>query len=329
MAFPSLIRHYLTPIESLLGSSQIADIFVDRWDLIYYSAGGTYHSTTLSWPDEASLLNAINQIANAAAGIMLSDATPMVDARLRDGSRVAASIPPLAPNPQMTIRVARPQQLTIADLLAFEMLSPEMADFLGQAIAAYKNIVVAGPMDSGKTTLLRTLVTPCVDRDRIYVVEDTAELRLPLRRGVQHEVDRNNRAKLTMGDSIRASLRHAPNRIVVGEIRDDDALKAYLEAIEAGLRGAITSMHADSAFGALHRAEMILMRRGNVNSLDAARYMVRSCVDIVVYCEKDRYDGKRRVTEIAAVSKGEPQMLWQWSGHAFIIDPAFAAALAE
>ena len=328
MAVDPLLAHYLTPINTLLGDQSVNDIFIDRFDRVYVSRNGRFDHVDAAWPSEAALTNAINQIAIESVRVPLGPGNPVLDARLADGSRVAALVSPLVAHTSATIRVARSRAFSLDELLQYGMLSHDMASVLRGAVSSYANIIVSGSTDSGKTTLLRALLAPAISNDRVFVVEDTRELRLSPPRGVELEVARHNDAKLTMRDAIKSALRNAPTRIVVGEIRDDQALNAYLELLEAGFRGGITTLHAGSAQDTLFRAEMMLMRAGQAPSLDVARSIVRRALSWVVYCEKSKTDGRRRVVELAAIHDGESHVLWSWNGVTWDRDDSALAALA-
>jgi pilus assembly protein CpaF len=316
MAGDTLLAHYLSPIAALLGDETIADIFVDRFDYVYVSRGGRFVAhPECHWGSEDELRASITQIALKANGHVLDEAKPLLDARLPDGSRVSACVPPVSPHAALTIRVARSKQFSLEELVELGMLPTDLAAALVDALDAYANIFISGATDSGKTTLQRALLMRKLDVDRFFVVEDTKELKLDFKYAICHEVTRNNKAGLTMQDSIRAALRNAPTRIVVGEIRDTDALGSFLETLEAGFRGGIVTMHAGSAEDTLHRAEMIVMRRGGMVVPEAVRSMVRRSIDYLAWCEKSKLDGKRRLREFAAVEKGEVRMLWRCDDH--------------
>lgn len=328
MAIDDLLAHYLTPIGELLADQSVNDIFIDRFDHVYVSRNGQFHPVDAAWTSETALTTAVNQIAIEATRVPLGPANPVLDARLADGSRVAALVAPLVAHTSATIRVARSRAFSLDDLLQAGMLSPDMATVLAGAIQSYANVIISGSTDSGKTTLLRALLAPAVAGDRVFVVEDTRELRLQLVRGVELEVTRHNDANLTMRDAIKSALRNAPTRIVVGEIRDDQALNAYLELLEAGFRGGITTLHAGSAQDTLFRAEMMLMRAGQAPTLDVARSIVRRALSWVAYCEKSKLDGRRRVAELAAIHDGDAHLIWAWNGHAWDCDTVALRALA-
>lgn len=313
--FSQLTAHYWAPIRPLLDEPGVADICIDRHDFVYTSGKGGYRE----WPDavwksEADLRAAVANLASTVNKNTLDAEHPILDTRLPDGSRVNASIPPLSANTQVTIRVARPVTFTLEQLAEGGMFDAAMRGYFLRALEERRNIVISGSTNSGKTTLLRAFGLQLVDRERFYIVEDTAELRLPIRRGVVHEVSANNRASLSMEDSLRAALRSAPDRMFVGEIRTSSALQTYLEVLEVGFTGALTTLHARSAIGAVQRCESLLHRTGMFGDYEAYAALVRANIDTLIHCERCE-DGRYRVTQVVEVEEGGAFVsLFTWSG---------------
>jgi pilus assembly protein CpaF len=316
MAFDALTAHYWHPIRALLERPDIADIFIDRFDRIYTSGAAGYEDHPGAWSSDAELTAAIAALATAVNASPLNDAHPILDTRLPDGSRVNASVPPISPHAQATIRVARPVRYTLDELCALGMMSVPMRDYLLQIVERRANFVVSGATNSGKTTLLRALLTRAAAAERLYVVEDTAELHLHAPRGVRHELTAGNRAQLSMTDSLHAALRSAPDRLVVGEIRSEKPLQAFLEMLEAGFRGGAATLHATSAEGALLRMESLLQRLGLFGSAEPYVRMVRTNIDVVVHCARvGRY---YRVVEIAEIEDYQTVPVARWAGEGWV-----------
>lgn len=315
MALADLIAHYWKPIAPLLTLDGVNDIFIDRYDRIYYSRGGRYFDHDgEAWSSEQQFFDAAHVLVTNINGVTLSKAQPIADARFADGTRVSIHVPPLVPYSTATIRVARPSALTL-DELTGTMVPPDMRAWLDELLVQRRSVLIAGATDSGKTTLLRALVRERIPHERIFIVEDTAELKLPLARGVMHEIPSHNEAGHTMAASIRSALRFAPQRIVVGELRTPDAIEAYLKAYQAGFGGVMSTIHAHSASGALVRMETELGEKQLYSTPEHYRLMVRSNVNAILFCRLGD-DGVRRVVEAAHVLDGVPWLVWQYDAAA-------------
>lgn len=311
MALSDLIAHYWAPIAPLLQLDGVNDIFIDRFDRIYYSRAGQYVAHDgIAWPSEDAFFNAASVLVGNVNHTVLSRDSPIADARFDDGARVSIHAPPLVAHTSATIRVARPRAMTLQEL-ADTMFPVDMQAWLEQLLVDRRSILISGATDSGKTTLLRALLNTRVHEERMFIVEDTAELKLQLHRGVAHEITRDNAARISMADSIRSALRFAPQRIVVGELRTADAIEAYLKAFQAGFGGVTSTIHAHSAVGALTRMETELASKQLFNTPEHYRLMVRSNVNAVLHCQLGT-DGVRRVIEACALHGDMPWLLWQY-----------------
>ncbi|MFA5602611.1 MAG: ATPase, T2SS/T4P/T4SS family, partial [Bacilli bacterium] len=236
-------------------------------------------------------------------GRNIDSSNPMVDARLEDGSRVNAIIPPLSvKGPILTIRKFKEDMLSIDDLLRTGTLTPYMARFLEAAVKAKLNIIISGGTGTGKTTLLNVLSSFIEEDERIITIEDAAELKLGQPHVVSLETRNDNiegEGEVTVRDLLRNSLRMRPDRIIVGEVRGEEALD-MLQAMNTGHEGSLTTLHANSAYDSLSRLETMLLLSSNNLPLDAIRQYIADAIDIIVHIDR-LSDGKRRITNISEV----------------------------
>ena len=311
MALADLVAHYWQPIAHLLQLEGVNDIFIDRYDCVYYTRDGVKHSDPARWATESDFFAAANVLVTNINHLPLTAHHPKADARFEDGCRLAVHVPPLTQHTAATIRVMRPRKFTMDDL-AGQMFALEMVPWLRKMFAENHSLLVTGATGSGKTTLLRAALLERCAIDRLFVIEDTAELCLPLCYGVAHEVAAGNAAGLTMADSIHSALRMAPDRIVVGELRTENAMLAFVEASETGFP-VVSTLHADSAEGALTRMVSRLARLGIFNSMESYEYLVHRAVSGIVHCARCP-DGRPRVVEVAELRSGRAHHLWAWDG---------------
>lgn len=312
MALHQLLEHYWKPVADLIANDEIADICIDRFDKILVSQRGTYKNTGFAWASEEAFRAAVDLLIQQTNGARLDATSPRADARFDDGTRstrITVQIPPLTPHTVAVIRIHRSRDFTLADL-AGHMFPAEMRAWFDHLLDTHKSVLISGATDSGKTTLLRALLLSRIN-ERMIVVEDTQELRLPLRNGVTNEVTRDNAAKHRMEHSIEGALRLAPQRIVVGELRTGEAMMAFIEAAESGFRGVCATVHASSALGTLTRIETKLARMGIFTTPSAYETLVRSTVDAVIHCAMTR-DGERRVVEAVQLQEQAPVYLWRY-----------------
>ncbi|MBV2263509.1 MAG: CpaF family protein [Thauera sp.] len=293
----------LGPLEALLADESVSEIMVNRFDQIFVERGGriTPHPTTFT--SDRAVLGVIERIV-APLGRRIDESSPMVDARLRDGSRVNAIIPPLAlKGPTLTIRKFARRALEVEDLVRMDSLSHEMAAFLRTCVEQRRNIVVSGGTGSGKTTFLNLLSNFIPDGERIITIEDAAELRLHHSHLVSLEARPANlegRGAISIRDLVRNALRMRPDRIVVGECRGGEALD-MLQAMNTGHEGSMTTLHANSPRDALSRLETLVLMAGMDLPLAAIREQIASAVDVIV--QQTRFAcGARRVTSITELT---------------------------
>jgi len=296
----------LGPLEDLLADPKVTEIMVNRADQIYVERSGKLEMTKVRFLGNEQLRGVIERIV-APLGRRIDEKVPMVDARLRDGSRVNAIIPPLAlKGPAMTIRKFSKKLLGPDDLVKFGSMTDQMVTFLSAAVKARLNIVISGGTGSGKTTLLNVLSSFIPTDDRIVTIEDAAELQLPQDHVVTLESRPANiegEGAITIRDLVRNSLRMRPDRIVVGECRGGEALD-MLQAMNTGHDGSLTTVHANAPRDALSRLETLALMAGLDLPSRAIRDQIASAVNLIVQ-QSRLQDGSRRVTHITEVTGQE------------------------
>jgi len=290
------------PLEPLLKDDSVADILVNGAKQVYVERAGKLMLTPVVFKHDAHLMNIIDRIVSRI-GRRVDESSPMVDARLPDGSRVNAIIPPLAiDGPALSIRKFGKHALGIDDLIRFGALTPQMTEFLRAAVTARLNILISGGTGSGKTTLLNCLSRFIPADERIVTIEDSAELQLQQDHVVRLETRPPNiegHGEITQRDLVRNCLRMRPERIIVGEVRAGEALD-MLQAMNTGHDGSIATLHANSCRDALSRLETMIAMAG-VNLPDkATRQQVSSAVDLIVQAAR-LSDGSRKVITVSEV----------------------------
>ena len=292
----------LGPLEALLSDPSISDILVNRYNLIYVEREGRLEETKLSFKDDQHLLRIIERIVSSV-GRRVDESSPMVDARLQDGSRVNAIIPPLAlDGPVLSIRRFRTDRLGAADLVDRVALTQPMLDFLKGAVGARLNILVSGGTGAGKTTFLNVLSSFISDRERIVTIEDAAELVLRQRHVVRLETRPANIegiGAVTARDLVRNSLRMRPDRILVGEVRGAEVLD-MLQAMNTGHDGSMSTVHANSTRDALSRIETMVLMSGLSLPMRAMRDYIASALNIVLQLAR-LSDGTRRLVRVTEI----------------------------
>jgi pilus assembly protein CpaF len=292
----------LGPLERLLADEAVTEIMVNGTDRVFVERGGCLERAPVRFSSEEALRGVIERIV-APLGRRVDEASPMVDARLPDGSRVNVVLPPLAlGGPAVTIRRFGRRRLRASDLVAAGSLDQPMIDFLRLCVQCRRNIVVSGGTGSGKTTLLNALSELISPHERIVTIEDAAELALEHPNRVSLEARPRNiegRGEVTIRDLVRNALRMRPDRIIVGECRGGEALD-MLQAMNTGHDGSLTTVHANSPRDALSRLEVMALMAGLDMPLQAVREQIASAVHIVV--QQQRFaDGSRRIVQIAEV----------------------------
>jgi pilus assembly protein CpaF len=293
----------LGAIEDLLNDRDISEVMVNRHDLIYIEKKGKLIRTPKRFTDDENVLRAIERIV-MPLGRRIDESMPYVDARLPDGSRVNAIIPPLAiDGPVLTIRKFSDKKLTAEDLINFGSLTKEAVDYLMAAVVKPRNILISGGTGSGKTTLLNVLSSFIPEDERIITVEDSAELKLTQEHVVRLEARPANiegKGAVSIRDLVRNCLRMRPDRIVVGECRGGETLD-MLQAMNTGHEGSMTTVHANTPRDALSRIDVMVLMAGVDLPLRAIREQVRSAINVIIQQARLK-DGSRKITHISEVT---------------------------
>lgn len=292
----------LGPIDPLLNNPDVSEIMVNGPDHVYVEMKGKLHLTDVKFRDDEHVMNIINRIVSSV-GRRIDESSPMVDARLADGSRVNAIIPPCAlSGPTVTIRKFSKSPLTSADLVRFGSISPQMVSFLEACVRARLNMIVSGGTGSGKTTLLGVLSAYIPENERIVTIEDAAELQLRQEHVVTLESKPANvegNGAVTIRDLVKNALRMRPDRIVVGEVRSGETLD-MLQAMNTGHDGSLTTAHANSPRDLCSRLETMVLMSGFEMPVKAIREQISSALDVVIQQSRLR-DGSRKVVSISEV----------------------------
>jgi len=289
----------LGPLEPLLSDKTVSDILVNGSSKVYVERRGRLELTDVRFNNDAHLINIIDRIVSAV-GRRVDESCPMVDARLKDGSRVNAIIPPLAlDGPSVSIRRFAVELLSMEDLIRIGTLSPELARVLSAIVRGRLNVLISGGTGAGKTTLLHLLSGFIPETERIVTIEDSAELQLQQPHVVRLETRPPNiegRGAVTQRDLVRNSLRMRPDRIVIGEVRGGEALD-MLQAMNTGHDGSLTTVHANTPRDALGRVENMVSMTGITFPVKALRSQIASAIDILIQVERQE-DGRRRVVSL-------------------------------
>ena len=292
----------LGPLEPLLADSSVDEIMVNGPLAVLVERRGKIEATGVAFESEQALMHVIERVLSPL-GRRVDEASPLVDARLSDGSRVNCVIPPLSlDGPMLTIRRFRSRGFSAEELVETGTLTPDLENFLADGVRARLNIVVSGGTGSGKTTLLNVLTSLIDAEERIITIEDAAELRLRQGHVVRLESRPPNldgEGEVTIRALVRNALRMRPDRIIVGEVRGPEALD-MLQALNTGHDGSMTTVHANSASDAIRRIETLALMAGVALPHSAVRGQIASALDLVIHLERDRR-GARRVTGVAEV----------------------------
>jgi pilus assembly protein CpaF len=293
----------LGPIEPLLHDASVSEVMVNAPDEIYFERDGILYQSDVRFRDASHVMQIVERII-APLGRRVDESSPMVDARLADGSRVNVIIPPLAPkSPTMTIRKFLTSKLTMDDLVGVGSLSPEVAQFLGACVEIRLNTLVSGGTGTGKTTLLNALSSSIPDSERILTIEDPLELQLQQPHVISLEARPPNvdgRGEVTQRELLRNALRMRPDRIIIGEVRGGEAFD-MLNAMNTGHEGSLSTIHANAPRDALARLENMVLMANLDLPMRAIREQMASALHLIIQISRFR-DGGRRVTYITEVS---------------------------
>ncbi len=294
------------PLERVLADRTVSEVMVNGPDQIWIERNGLLAKTELRFADEAQLRRIITKMVGQV-GRRIDESSPLVDARLPDGSRVNAIIPPLSlSGPLLTVRRFDQERFDLDELMRIGTMSQESCDFLCTCIKADLNILISGGTGTGKTTMLNALSSAVPDGDRIVTIEDAAELALMQQHVVRLESRPKNiegEGEVTIRDLVRNALRMRPDRIIVGEVRGAEALD-MLQAMNTGHEGSLSTIHANSARDALNRLETMVLMAGYDLPVRAIRHHVSSALDLIIQLER-LDDGSRHVTLITEVQRME------------------------
>jgi pilus assembly protein CpaF len=298
------------PIERLLEDDTVTEIMVNGPYDVWVERAGRLHRTPVRFTDDGHLQRIISKMV-AEVGRRIDESSPMVDARLPDGSRINATIPPLSlSGPLLTIRKFGKHRMDMTQLIKRNALTEETADLLSRCVQARLNILIAGGTGSGKTTMLNALSASIPDRERIITIEDAAELNLSQRHVLRLESRPKNiegEGEIAIRDLVKNSLRMRPDRIVIGEVRGAEALD-MLQAMNTGHDGSLSTLHANTPRDALARLETMVMMAGYDLPLRAIREQIASAIDLLIQIER-MSDGTRKVVAITEVQRMESDVI--------------------
>jgi pilus assembly protein CpaF len=292
----------LGPIEPFMHDPTVTDILVNSYKQVYVERYGKLHITPVRFKDDAHLKKIIDRIVSAV-GRRIDESSPMVDARLPDGSRVNAIVPPLAiDGPSLSIRKFAADPLEMEDLITLKTLIPEIGELIKNIVKARLNVLISGGTGTGKTTLLNVFSRFIPDGERIVTIEDSAELQLKQDHVVRLETRPPNiegKGEVTQRELVRNSLRMRPDRIIVGEVRSGEVLD-MLQAMNTGHDGSLTTIHANSPRDALLRLETLVAMAGLTIPNEAVRQYISSAIDVVFHMQR-LLDGSRKVVSLQEI----------------------------
>jgi len=300
--FDQAIRNFLAPIWNLLNDEKVTEVMVNSFDEVWVEVAGRVHRTEARFADEDSLRAAVTNIAQSV-GRRISDDEPRLDARLPNGYRIHAVLPPCArKGTTLAIRKFAASQYTFKDYVSIGSMTADAAQFLDIAMKLGKNILVSGGTGSGKTTLLSVLCNRIPKGQRVIVIEDASELKIEYEHVVMFETrlpDEQGHGEVTIRDLLKSSLRLRPDRIIVGEVRGAEALE-LIQAMNTGHKGCLGTIHANSSVDALVRLEALAQGGDSLLSERALRHQISSAIELVI--QISRYpDGSRRLASIDEV----------------------------
>jgi pilus assembly protein CpaF len=294
--FELILPHLPPKLQEAILSPDYSEVCINEDGRVFVEAVGRNNMVELLGitPSQAQLRHAVNAIARTLAGCEADENHPILNTRLPDGSRVAAMLPPITEGVTLTVRKFRPNWFTLEELVANETLSPAFCEHLIEAVERRQNILVSGPTGSGKTTLVKALVDRVPQEERVLLIEDTAEL--PLAR--PNRIRFTAREAVTIRDLLKAGLRHRPDRIIVGEVRDGAAYD-LLQALNTGHAGSISTLHASSGVHALNRLARLALQADTGLPFGHIQSEIADAIQHVAHIERRR--SRRQVTELIRV----------------------------
>ena len=300
----------LGPLEALIRDDDVSEVMVNDADQVFYEKEGRLYLSSIRFRDHTHIMRIIERIV-APLGRRVDESSPMVDARLMDGSRVNVVIPPVAPkSPTITIRKFRRDKMTIDDLVAGGTMTAELAEFFRACVQVRLNTLISGGTGTGKTTLLNALSSFIPDTERILTIEDPTELRLQQGHVVSLEArpaSLEGKGEVTQRDLVRNALRMRPDRIIVGEVRGPEAFD-MMQAMNTGHEGSLGTVHANTPRDALARIENMILMAGLDLPLRAIREQIASAIHLVIQITR-LADGSRKVTHVSEVSGMEGEVV--------------------
>jgi len=300
----------LGPIEVLVKDASVSEIMVNDADQVFYEKEGRLYLSSVRFRDHPHIMRIVERIV-APLGRRVDESSPMVDARLTDGSRVNVIIPPVAPkSPTITIRKFRVDKMTIEDLIATGTLTRELAEFCRACVQVRLNTIISGGTGSGKTTMLNALSSFIPDTERIITIEDPTELRLQQGHVVSLESrppSLEGRGEITQRDLVRNSLRMRPDRIIIGEVRGSEAFD-MMQAMNTGHEGSLSTVHANTPRDALARIENMILMAGLDLPVRAIREQMASAIHLIIQIAR-MPDGSRKVTHVTEIAGMEGQVV--------------------
>ncbi|MGI9070865.1 MAG: CpaF family protein [Bryobacteraceae bacterium] len=306
--FELILPHLPPRLQEAILSPDYTEICVNEDGRVFVESAGSNAMLELAGiaPKQVQLRHAVNAIARTLARCEADEANPILNARLPDGSRVAAMLPPVTEGVVLTVRKFRPNWFTLEELVTNRTLSPGFHDELFEAVGRRQNILISGPTGSGKTTLVKALLDLIPEEERVLLIEDTAEL--PLQR--PNRVRLTAREGVSVRDLLKASLRHRPDRIIVGEVRDGAAYD-LLQALNTGHAGSISTLHASSALHALNRLARLALQADTGLPFSSIQSEIGDAIQYVVHIE--RRGARRELTELIRVTGFHPDTgRWQF-----------------
>ncbi len=311
--YEASLRFFLEPINEFLDDPEVTEIMVNGPSEIYVERGGQISDTNASFDSEDALRSAVNNLAQSVSRT-ISKERPILDARLPDGSRVHAIIPPSSRvGTCLTIRKFSATPLTMDSLIQYGSLTETAREFMDICIQLRKNVIISGGSGTGKTSMLGALSRAIPEGERIVVIEDTSELRLYQKHCVYLEsqpATKKSEIEISIRELFRASLRMRPDRIVVGEVRGGEALD-LIQSMISGHEGSLSTVHASSAYDALVRLETLSLMSEIEIPIYVARSQVASAIDIVLQLTRSSHDGRRRVSKISEVLRLDSENRYQ------------------